>query len=90
MSLLAGQSVALVDEIRPAAEILRETINGPERLIRELLAKVHEINPTTGLRVDLLGPTMEFLTSPQEASIDFCVLEGSDPARRLSSASQSP
>ena len=36
MSLLAGQSVGLVDEIRPAAEILRETINGAERLIREL------------------------------------------------------
>jgi quercetin dioxygenase-like cupin family protein len=38
-----------------------------------------EINPTTGLRVDLLGPTMEFLTSPQEASIDFCVLRGVIP-----------
>jgi nitronate monooxygenase len=42
MSLLAGQSVGLIDEIRPAAEILRETINGAERLIRELSAKVHE------------------------------------------------
>jgi nitronate monooxygenase len=42
MSLLAGQSVGLVDEIRPAAEILRETINGAERLIRELSAKVCE------------------------------------------------
>jgi hypothetical protein len=41
MSLLAGQSVGL-DEIRPAAEILRETVNGAERLIRELSAKVHE------------------------------------------------
>ena len=40
MSLLAGQSVGLVDEIRPAAEILRETVNGAERLIRELSAKV--------------------------------------------------
>ena len=38
MSLLAGQSVGLIDEIRPAAEILRETINGAERLIRELPA----------------------------------------------------
>jgi mannose-6-phosphate isomerase-like protein (cupin superfamily) len=38
-----------------------------------------EINPTTGLRVDLLGPTMEFLTSPQEARIDFCVLRGVIP-----------
>jgi len=42
MSLLAGQSVGLVDEIRPAAEIHRETVNGAERLIRELSAKVHE------------------------------------------------
>ena len=42
MSLLAGQSVGLIDEIRPAAEILRETINGAERLILELSAKVHE------------------------------------------------
>ena len=38
MSLLAGQSVGLIDEIRPAAEILRETINGAERLIRGLSA----------------------------------------------------
>jgi quercetin dioxygenase-like cupin family protein len=35
-----------------------------------------EMNPTTGLCVDLVGPTIEFLTSPQEASIDFCVLRG--------------
>ena len=42
MSLLAGQSVGLIDEIRPAAEILRETINGAERFIRELSAKVRE------------------------------------------------
>jgi hypothetical protein len=32
------------------------------------------VNPTTGQCVDLLGPTVELLTSPQEASIDFCVL----------------
>jgi len=38
-----------------------------------------EMNPTTGLRVDLFGPTMEFLTSPQERSIDFCVLRGVIP-----------
>jgi hypothetical protein len=38
MSLLAGQSVGLIDEIRPAAEILRETANGAARLIRELSA----------------------------------------------------
>jgi len=40
MSLLAGQSVGLVDEIRPAAEIIRETVNGAECLIRELSARV--------------------------------------------------
>jgi hypothetical protein len=39
-----------------------------------------EMNPTTGLRVDLFGPTVEFLTSPQEASIDFCVLRGVTPS----------
>jgi nitronate monooxygenase len=39
MSLLAGQSVGLVAEILPAAEILRETVNGAERLIREFSAK---------------------------------------------------
>jgi quercetin dioxygenase-like cupin family protein len=38
-----------------------------------------EINATTGLRLDLLGPTVEFLTSPQEPSIDFCVLRGVIP-----------
>jgi NAD(P)H-dependent flavin oxidoreductase YrpB (nitropropane dioxygenase family) len=41
MSLLAGESVGLINEIRPAAEILRETVSGAERLIRELSAKVH-------------------------------------------------
>jgi hypothetical protein len=43
MSLLAGQCVGLIDKIRPAAEILRETVNGAERLIRELST---ELNPT--------------------------------------------
>ena len=38
-----------------------------------------EMNPTTGLCVDLAGPMIEFLTSPQEASIDFCVLRGMLP-----------
>ena len=38
-----------------------------------------EVNPTTGQCVDLLGPTVELLTSPQEASIDFCVLRGVIP-----------
>src|SRR5262249_28064150 len=32
-----------------------------------------EINSAGSMRVDLMGPTVEFLTSPQEASIDFCV-----------------
>ena len=40
MSLLAGQSVGLVREIRPAADILRETVNQADQLIRELAAKV--------------------------------------------------
>jgi nitronate monooxygenase len=40
MSLLAGESVGLIDQIRPAAEILREAVSGAERLIRELSAKV--------------------------------------------------
>jgi len=31
MSLLAGESMGLIDEIRPAAEVLRETISGAER-----------------------------------------------------------
>src|SRR6516165_1489390 len=38
MALLAGQSVGLVSEIRPAADILRETVDGAERLIRKLAA----------------------------------------------------
>jgi len=36
MSLLAGQSAGLIREMRPAAEIVRETAQGAERLIREL------------------------------------------------------
>jgi NAD(P)H-dependent flavin oxidoreductase YrpB (nitropropane dioxygenase family) len=39
MALLAGQSVGLVNELRPAAEILRQTVDGAERLIRELSAR---------------------------------------------------
>ena len=38
-----------------------------------------QINPTTGPCVDLLGPTIEFLTSPQEENIQFCVLKGVIP-----------
>jgi NAD(P)H-dependent flavin oxidoreductase YrpB (nitropropane dioxygenase family) len=36
MSLLAGESVGLVHEIRLAGDILRETITGAERVLREL------------------------------------------------------
>jgi len=39
MALLAGQTVGLVDEIRTAADILRETVNGAEQLIHGLSAK---------------------------------------------------
>jgi hypothetical protein len=42
MALLAGQSVGLVHEIPPAADIVRETIDGAKRLIRELSATVQE------------------------------------------------
>ena len=43
IALLARQSVGLVGEIRPAADILRETVNGAERLIQELSAKALSI-----------------------------------------------
>ena len=39
MALLAGQSVGLVREIRPAADILRETVTRAEHVIRELSAQ---------------------------------------------------
>jgi quercetin dioxygenase-like cupin family protein len=38
-----------------------------------------EKNPTTGNILELFGPTVEFLTSPQEAQSDFCVLKGTIP-----------
>ena len=38
-----------------------------------------EKNPTTGKVLELFGPTVEFLTSPQEAQSDFCVLKGTIP-----------
>jgi quercetin dioxygenase-like cupin family protein len=38
-----------------------------------------EKNPTTGRVLELFGPTVEFLTSPQEAQSDFCVLKGTIP-----------
>jgi quercetin dioxygenase-like cupin family protein len=33
-------------------------------------------NPSTGKVLELFGPTVEFLTSPQDAQNDFCVLRG--------------
>jgi enoyl-[acyl-carrier protein] reductase II len=40
-ALLSGQSVGLVHDIRPAADILRETVSGAESLIRELSSRLH-------------------------------------------------
>lgn|SRR5690606_18377567 len=40
-----------------------------------------EKNPTTGLIVDLFGPTLELLTSPDDEQSDFCVLRGTIPPR---------
>jgi hypothetical protein len=37
------------------------------------------INPTADVRVDLFGPTLEFLTSPQAANNEFSVLRGTIP-----------
>lgn len=38
-----------------------------------------EKNPSTGKVLELFGPTVEFLTSPQNAQSDFCVLKGTIP-----------
>jgi quercetin dioxygenase-like cupin family protein len=38
-----------------------------------------EKNPTTGLVIELFGPTLEFLTSPEDEQNDFCVLKGTIP-----------
>ena len=38
------------------------------------------INPTPDVRVDLFGPMVEFLTPPQAANDEFCVLRGVIPA----------
>jgi enoyl-[acyl-carrier protein] reductase II len=42
MALLAGQSVGLVNEIRPDADILCETVDGAERLILKLRSFVDD------------------------------------------------
>jgi hypothetical protein len=36
-------------------------------------------NPTTGQVTELFGPTVEFLTSPEDEHNDFCVLKGTIP-----------
>ena len=36
-------------------------------------------NPTTGKVLELFGPTVEILTSPQEIQNDFCMLKGTIP-----------
>ena len=41
MSLLAGQSIGLIHEIRPEADILREMVSGTERLILQLQERAH-------------------------------------------------
>jgi hypothetical protein len=38
-----------------------------------------EKNPTTGLVVEVFGPTLQFLTSPEDEHNDFCVLKGTIP-----------
>lgn len=38
-----------------------------------------EKNPSTGLVVELFGPTLEFLTSPEDERNDFCGLKGTIP-----------
>jgi quercetin dioxygenase-like cupin family protein len=38
-----------------------------------------EKNPTTGLVIELFGPTLEFLTWPEDEHNDFCALKGTIP-----------
>ena len=38
-----------------------------------------EKNPSTGKILELFGPTVEFLTSPQDTQSDFCILRGIIP-----------
>ncbi len=38
-----------------------------------------EKNPRTKKVLRLFGPTVEFLTSPQDTQSDFCVLRGTIP-----------
>jgi len=39
-----------------------------------------EKNPTTGLTLELFGPVVEYLISPDDERNDFCVLKGTIPA----------
>ncbi|MCC6589808.1 MAG: hypothetical protein IT168_24150 [Bryobacterales bacterium] len=38
-----------------------------------------EKSPTTGVVLELFGPTIEYLTSPDDDSSDFCVVKGTIP-----------
>jgi quercetin dioxygenase-like cupin family protein len=38
-----------------------------------------EKNPTTGLVLEFFGPTLEFLTLPEDEHNDFCMLKGTIP-----------
>jgi quercetin dioxygenase-like cupin family protein len=38
-----------------------------------------EINPTTGLLLQVLGPSLELLTSPDDDQNDFCLMRGIIP-----------
>ena len=36
-------------------------------------------NPSSGKVLEVFGPTIEFLTSPQDTQSDFCVIRGTLP-----------
>jgi quercetin dioxygenase-like cupin family protein len=38
-----------------------------------------EKNPTTGVAIELFGPTAEYLTLPEDQHSDFCVIKGTIP-----------
>jgi nitronate monooxygenase len=45
MDLLAGQGVGLVHEIKPAAEVVRELVEGARRIIGDRLVRAAEGGP---------------------------------------------
>ena len=51
MALLAGQSVGLIHEIRPAADVVRELVDGVERLIRELSVRAAPPVKSAGVKI---------------------------------------